>query len=106
VDDLRESPAIEVAHLLKAEGAWVSAFEPYKPEASLEGLTLSSTLEGAMQEADAVVLLVGHCSLRELNPAAAAGLMQGRVAVDCVNGWDRGAWETAGFHYSRLGGGR
>jgi UDP-N-acetyl-D-mannosaminuronic acid dehydrogenase len=106
VDDLRESPAIEVAHLLKAGGASVSAFEPYKPEANLDGLTLSPTLEDALQDADAVVLLVGHGSLSQLNPVTAAAWMPGRVAVDCVKGWDREAWETAGFHYSRLGGGQ
>ena len=106
VDDLRESPAIEVAHLLVEEGAFVSAFEPYKPDADLSDLKLAPTLEAALQDADAVVLLVRHASLRQLDPRAIASQMSGRVAVDCDNGWDRSAWEAAGFHYSRLGGGR
>ena len=36
VDDLRESPAIEVAHLLNQNGARVKAFEPFKTGAALE----------------------------------------------------------------------
>ena len=37
VDDLRESPAVEVVHLLQREGAQVQAWEPFKPEANLRG---------------------------------------------------------------------
>src|SRR6185503_1701292 len=33
VDDLRESPATEVVHLLQKEGAHVKAWEPFKPDA-------------------------------------------------------------------------
>lgn len=35
VDDLRESPAIEVALRLVEAGARVQAFEPFKPEAQI-----------------------------------------------------------------------
>jgi UDP-N-acetyl-D-mannosaminuronic acid dehydrogenase len=33
VDDLRESPANEVVHILQREGAQVLAWEPFKPDA-------------------------------------------------------------------------
>jgi UDP-N-acetyl-D-mannosaminuronic acid dehydrogenase len=106
VDDLRESPAIEVARMLVEEGTVVSAYEPYKPDADLGELRMAPTLEAAVRYADAVVLMVRHASLRQLDPRAIAPLMGGRVAVDCDNGWDRPDWEAAGFRYSRLGGGR
>ena len=38
VDDLRESPAVEVVHLLQDAGAEVKAFEPFKPAAGLPGI--------------------------------------------------------------------
>lgn len=106
VDDLRESPAIEVARLLQSSGALVAGYEPFKPEADLDDLRLSTTLEGALLDADAVVLLVGHTSLRQLDPQAVAAQVRGRIAFDCVSGWERKAWEAAGFSYFRLGGGR
>ena len=44
VDDLRESPAIEVAHKLHLAGASVTAFEPFKPDFKHEGINMVSTL--------------------------------------------------------------
>ncbi len=59
VDDLRESPAAEVVHLLQKEGALVKAFEPFKPE-GLPNMDCAPTLEAALKEAEAVLLLVNH----------------------------------------------
>ncbi len=42
VDDLRESPAIEVTRLLAEAGARVTAFEPNRPDAHLPGVTMAS----------------------------------------------------------------
>ncbi len=68
VDDLRESPAIEVVHLLQDAGAIVKAFEPYKPAAGLPGIQAVPTLEETLAEAEAIVLLVSHSNFRELTP--------------------------------------
>ncbi len=103
VDDLRESPAVKVAHLLQEAGASVIAFEPFKPDADLPGLQLAPTLENALAEADAAILLVGHTQLKELEPARVAALMPGRTLIDTVNGWDAGSWEQAGFRVFKLG---
>ncbi len=103
VDDLRESPAIEVAHLLQAKGALVKAYEPYKVDAALEGLTLVPTLEAALEDADALLLLVGHRPFRELRPSEVTALTPARLVVDTVNLWDPAPWEAAGFAVYRLG---
>jgi UDP-N-acetyl-D-mannosaminuronic acid dehydrogenase len=103
VDDVRESPAAEVARQLQTEGALVRAWEPLRPDASLHGITLARGLDEALADADAVVLLVAHSEFRDLNPAKLAGLMPGRVAVDTANVWDAAAWRGAGFAIHRLG---
>ncbi len=103
VDDLRESPAIEVARLLQKEGALVTAYEPNKLDASLDGLTLAPTLEATIQEADALLLLVGHTPLKALDPLQVARLSTARVAIDTVNGWPAETWQAAGFRTFRLG---
>jgi UDP-N-acetyl-D-mannosaminuronic acid dehydrogenase len=104
VDDLRESPANEIIHLLQEEGAEVKAWEPFKPDANLAGITISSTLDDAIKNADALLLLVNHTEFKELNPAAIAGKTKARVLVDTVNGWDEKVWKNAGFTLFRLGG--
>jgi UDP-N-acetyl-D-mannosaminuronic acid dehydrogenase len=103
VDDLRESPASEVIHLLQKEGAVVKAFEPFKPDADLPGITAVSTLEAALKDADAVVLLVNHTELRALTPEKLAAMTPARILVDTVNGWAGKDWSGAGFMVYRLG---
>jgi UDP-N-acetyl-D-mannosaminuronic acid dehydrogenase len=103
VDDLRGSPASEVIHLLQKEGSAVKAFEPFKPDADLPGITAVPTLEAALKEADAVLLLVNHTELRALTPEKLAALTPARILIDTVNGWAGKNWEGAGFVIHRLG---
>jgi len=103
VDDLRESPAIEICRELSAAGAIVRAYEPYKTDAVIEGVETTATLGEILDEADVLLLLVGHTPLRNLDPVVAAQLTAARIAVDCVNAWPRQTWEYNGFHLTRLG---
>lgn len=103
VDDLRESPAIEVCHLLSRAGAQVRAYEPFKTDAVIEGVETVPTLGEILDEADVLLLLVGHTVLRNLDPVEVAQLTAARIVVDCVNGWDPERWRFNGFHYYRLG---
>jgi UDP-N-acetyl-D-mannosaminuronic acid dehydrogenase len=103
VDDLRESPATEVVHLLQEAGAQVRVWEPFKPNAVMNGISMASSLEAAMEDADLLLLLVKHTEFLNLDPNAIAARTKARRAVDCVNGWDAGAWQQAGFQVFRLG---
>jgi UDP-N-acetyl-D-mannosaminuronic acid dehydrogenase len=103
VDDLRESPAAEVVHLLQEAGAQVTAWEPFKPGAELHGIHMSKSLKDAIREADALLLLVRHTEFTNLDPAEIITKTTARVAIDCVNGWKPGAWQDAGFTVYRLG---
>ncbi|HXF85733.1 MAG TPA: nucleotide sugar dehydrogenase, partial [Anaerolineales bacterium] len=103
VDDLRESPAIEVIRLLQSEGAQVRAWEPYKPDARLNGIEIAPSLEDALADADAILLLVNHTQFRELDPAEIAAKTPARIVIDCVNGWHTKAWKESPFKLYRLG---
>jgi UDP-N-acetyl-D-mannosaminuronic acid dehydrogenase len=103
VDDLRESPAVEVVHLLNAEGAVVTAFEPNKPDAALPGVHSVLTLAECLKDADFVLLLVGDREFKALTPAELASMTPARLALDCVNGWRGKEWDTAGFKVYHLG---
>ncbi len=106
VDDLRESPAIEVIHRLQEEGAQVKAFEPFKPQARVEGVNAVPTLEEALEDADLILLLVRHTPFVRLQPQEIARMTKTRLIVDTVNALDREPWQAAGFSLFRLGDGR
>jgi len=102
VDDLRESPAAEVAHLLVDAGADVCAFEPFKVE-GLPGIPMATMLEEAIQDADAILLLVRHSQFRTLKPSEIAAKTTARVVVDTVNAWNEAIWRDEGFQVYKLG---
>jgi len=103
VDDLRESPAIEVVHLLQDEGAQVKAWEPFAPDAKLDGIKLANDFNSAILDADAILLLVNHSQFRNINPASLASTTSARIAIDTVNAWNVTEWQSAGFVLHRLG---
>jgi UDP-N-acetyl-D-mannosaminuronic acid dehydrogenase len=103
VDDLRESPAVEIVHLLQKEGAHVKAWEPFKPTANLPGINMAPSLDAAIQDADMLLLLVKHSEFIHVDPVEIASKSTARVVVDCVNSWDHNQWDKAGFDVYRLG---
>ncbi len=103
VDDLRESPAVEVAALLAKEGVDVYAWEPFKPDAKLPGVHVTASLEDALRDADAILLLVRHTEFLSMKPVEIQAKTKARLLVDSVNGWDANEWRTAGFAVTRLG---
>lgn len=103
VDDLRESPAVSVVELLQQAGASVVCFEPFSPHANLPGLTLASTLESALENSDAILLLVNHSQFQKLQPQDVLANTSARVIIDTVNGLAKKNWELAGFRFFRLG---
>ena len=62
IDDLRESPALDVIHLLQQKGAVVSYHDPYIPEFKHEdwGLQSVTDLMPAVKSADVVVIVTNH----------------------------------------------
>jgi UDP-N-acetyl-D-mannosaminuronic acid dehydrogenase len=103
VDDLRESPANEIVHLLQHEGAQVKAWEPFKQDANLPGIDMANSLEDAVKDADAILLLVRHTEFGQFIPEEVAKKTTARIVIDTVNGWDRELWKSAGFQLFRLG---
>lgn len=103
VDDLRESPAIEVIHHLAKAGAQIKAFEPFRTDFTIEGIQTVTTLAEALEDAEVLVLLVGHTQFKNLDPLMAAHLTPARLVFDTVNGWPRERWQQAGFSLERLG---
>lgn len=104
VDDVRESPAAGVVRLLQANGAIVKAWEPFKPEAALPGVTMAASMDAALIDAEVILLLVAHTTFTSLKPDAIVDRTRARILVDTVNGWQPNEWREAGFRLVRLGG--
>nr|WP_223169160.1 UDP-glucose/GDP-mannose dehydrogenase family protein [Microbacterium sp. MF43] len=106
-DDIRDSPALDVAERLRDLGAHVVVTDP----AALDNarrqypqLTYVADRDEALRDADAIVLVTEwDLYRRELTPEHAASLTDGRVVVDGRNGWDAAAWRAAGWHYIGMG---
>jgi UDPglucose 6-dehydrogenase len=109
-DDLRESPALRVAARLVARGAQVRAFDPIATDAGIAQLRAAgvvveaaSTAEEACAGADAVVAATEWPEFRQLDWAAIAGTMPGRLIVDGRNVIDARAAAAAGYRVVVMG---
>lgn len=60
IDDVRESPALDVIHLLVQRGASVSYTDPYVPHLRLDSISLQSTPLEAAASSDCAVILTDH----------------------------------------------
>jgi UDP-N-acetyl-D-glucosamine dehydrogenase len=93
IDDLRESPALEVIRLLKAAGAAVAYNDPFVPNYS-DGQTTMVSQEVSManlRDADIVLVLTNHSSYNwELVRSAASVVVDTRGALTGPNVYSLG----------------
>ena len=64
IDGVRESPALDVMHLLLRRGAEVSYSDPYVPMVRIDGKEIFATdIDGALAAADCVVIITDHTAV-------------------------------------------
>jgi len=80
IDDMRESPALDVMLLLKRRGAVLAYSDPHVPAIRVDGLDLESTPEESAAAADCVVIVTDHSAFDY-----AALLRRARLVVDTRN---------------------
>lgn len=105
-DDVRDSPALDVAQRLVDAGAIVRATDPEAIETARRirpHLDYVESIQEAISGADAVVVVTEWHQFRELDPAEVAGWARGRVVVDGRNCLDASDWRSAGWTYAGLG---
>ncbi|HEV7948553.1 MAG TPA: UDP-glucose/GDP-mannose dehydrogenase family protein [Glaciihabitans sp.] len=105
-DDVRDSPALDVAVRLHGLGAKVIATDPEAIANSRRlhpQLTFSDTATEALTGADVIVLVTEWNEFIALDPAEIAAIAPGRTIIDGRNCLDADAWRAAGFNYRGLG---
>jgi UDPglucose 6-dehydrogenase len=105
-DDVRDSPALNVAAQLSLQGAAVLCHDPRAIENArhrFPELAYVDTIAEAVRDADAVMVLTEWGEYRELDPAALVGQVAQPVVIDGRNCLDSAAWRAAGWRYHALG---
>jgi UDPglucose 6-dehydrogenase len=105
-DDVRDSPALDVAVRLHGLGAKVIATDPAAIPNSLRlhpQLGFATDTEDALHGADAVVLVTEWREFRELDPDVAGRLVRQKLVVDGRNVLDPAQWRGAGWTYHGMG---
>ncbi|MCU1470871.1 MAG: tuaD [Glaciihabitans sp.] len=105
-DDVRDSPALNVAGQLQLQGANVTVYDPQAMDnarALFPTLDYATSLTEACEGADAVLVLTEWQQFRELDPADLAGLVRGTRVLDGRNCLDAQRWSAAGWTYRGLG---
>ena len=105
-DDVRDSPALDVATRLSELGAVVTVHDPQAIDNALAKqphLHYERDLEAALAGADAVLLLTEWKQYRDLDPERVGTLVAQRTILDGRNALDRAAWTGSGWQYRALG---
>ncbi len=105
-DDVRDSPALDVAQVLHGMGAQVTVYDPAalanarraRPE-----LGYATTLAEAARDAHVVLLLTEWAEFAELRPDDLASVVARRNIVDARSVLDAALWHAAGWNYRALG---
>ena len=105
-DDVRDSPALDVAVQLRGLGAEVVATDPQGVEnarARHPQLEYTSSTREALRGADLVVLVTEWREYRALDPVETGRLVAERRIIDGRNVLDAAAWRAAGWQVHGLG---
>ena len=105
-DDVRDSPALAVARLIATQGGLVTVTDPQaigNAKKSFPELNYVADTAEAITGAEAVLLLTEWREYRDLDPAATAELVRGKVLVDGRNVLTPELWRSAGWTYRALG---
>jgi len=105
-DDIRDSPALDVAVQLQRQGALVRITDPEAVDNARRAhpeLEVVDSWEKAVEDADVVLLLTEWAEYRALDPEVLAEHVAGRHVLDGRNVLDPAQWREAGWTYRGLG---
>ena len=105
-DDVRDSPALDIAAQLHAAGAKVVVHDPKAIENARKRfptLGFAESIEECVTGADLILHLTEWKQYRELDPVAIKALTKTAMIIDGRNALDRELWRTAGWKFHALG---
>ncbi|GAB2597673.1 UDP-glucose/GDP-mannose dehydrogenase family protein [Streptomyces capparidis] len=105
-DDIRDSPALNVAAQIQLQGGQVTVYDPKALDNARKMYPHLSYAESAAEAAEGahvVLHLTEWREFREIDPAEFGGLVAERRILDGRNALDPARWRAAGWTYRALG---
>ncbi|MFJ8432552.1 UDP-glucose dehydrogenase family protein [Kitasatospora sp. NPDC094019] len=105
-DDIRDSPALNVAAQIQLQGAQVTVYDPKAMDNARKmfpGLAYADSALEAAEGAHVVLHLTEWQEFRALDPAELGAVVAERRLLDGRNVLDADAWRAAGWTYRALG---
>ena len=105
-DDVRDSPALDIAAQIQAAGAIVTVHDPKaitNAQKRFPGLNYAQDINETLKDAELVLHLTEWKIYREINPAQIKSLVKSAIIIDGRNALDREAWRAAGWKFRALG---
>ena len=105
-DDVRDSPALDIASQIHSAGADVWVHDPKAIEPArlrFPGLNYSESIEGCLRNADATLHLTEWKIYRDIDPIRMREIVKSPIIIDGRNALDRERWIQAGWKFRALG---
>jgi UDPglucose 6-dehydrogenase len=105
-DDVRDSPALNIAGQIQLQGASVNVYDPKAMDNSrslFPTLGYATSVAEACEGADATLVLTEWKQFRDLHPDDLTGVVRQRSIIDGRNCLDREKWRAAGWNYRGVG---
>ena len=105
-DDVRDSPALDIALKLYSEGARVIITDPVANEnvrRRFPSVHVEDSTEDTLRDADLVLLLTEWKQYRDLDPSTTRELVANAQIIDGRNALDLASWREAGWQVEALG---
>ena len=105
-DDVRDSPALDIAVQIQAAGAIVTVNDPKAIENArmrFPALNFAQSIEECVAGTELVLHLTEWKVYREIDPAKLISLVANPIIIDGRNALDRDLWRAAGWQFRALG---
>lgn len=105
-DDVRDSPALNIAGQIQLQGAAVSVYDPQAMENARQlfpTLRYAPDVLAACAGADVIMILTEWKQFISLSPAELATTVRQQIVIDGRNCLDADAWRNAGWNYRGIG---
>ena len=105
-DDVRDSPALDIAAQVQAAGAIVTVHDPKaiaNAQKRFPALNFANDVNTTLKDAEIVLHLTEWKIYREIDPTKVKSIVKNPIVIDGRNALDRELWQSAGWKFRALG---
>ena len=105
-DDVRDSPALDIAAQIQAAGEIVTVHDPKaigNAQTRFPALNFADDVNTTLKDAEIVLHLTEWKIYREIDPVNVKSIVKNPIVIDGRNALDRELWQSAGWKFRALG---